>query len=252
MARSVTKPEIAMLVGVGLAALLSAAFVEPFVAFGQLIGVFIWSAVIYGLVYVAYWVSQNREKVPERFHFLVVCSFVLSTVILFSDVLKAGQSPSSGTTKQTGDQQAAQQDALAKQDAEQQAAKAQEAQIRASLTDSAYMIKTAMNHTTAVTQLAALQTVGAMKIRPMRESNLRLLFVYAGHVFDPEKHHPGPNRVMIYLGAWVISGIRLAREHQINVRVVPTNNAICESVDLAHEIFNRVFRRVPESVRKVV
>jgi hypothetical protein len=44
-------------------------------------------------------------------------------------------------------------------------------------------------------------------------------------------------------------GIRLAREPQVNVRVVPTGNAIEESVDLAYEIFNRVFRRVPERIR---
>jgi hypothetical protein len=35
---------------------------------------------------------------------------------------------------------------------------------------------------------------------------------------------------------------------QVNVRVIPTSQAINESVDLAHEIFNRVFRKVPESV----
>lgn len=35
---------------------------------------------------------------------------------------------------------------------------------------------------------------------------------------------------------------------QVNVRVVPTGKAIEESVDLAHEIFNRVFRRVPDRV----
>jgi hypothetical protein len=33
---------------------------------------------------------------------------------------------------------------------------------------------------------------------------------------------------------------------QVNVRVVPTGKAMEESVDLAFEIFNRVFRRVPE------
>jgi hypothetical protein len=34
----------------------------------------------------------------------------------------------------------------------------------------------------------------------------------------------------------------------VNVRVVPTSRAIEESVDLAHEIHNRVFRKVPERV----
>jgi hypothetical protein len=51
---------------------------------------------------------------------------------------------------------------------------------------------------------------------------------------------------MIYLGACLIAGIRLARNKQVNVQVVPTSVAIEESVDLAHEIYNRVFRKVPE------
>jgi hypothetical protein len=34
----------------------------------------------------------------------------------------------------------------------------------------------------------------------------------------------------------------------VNVRVVPTGVAIDESVELAHEIYNRVFRKVPERV----
>jgi len=56
---------------------------------------------------------------------------------------------------------------------------------------------------------------------------------------------PRLNRSLVYLGACLIAGIRLARERQVNLRVVPTSNAIDESVDLAHEIFNRVFRKVP-------
>ena len=63
---------------------------------------------------------------------------------------------------------------------------------------------------------------------------------------DPDAHMPKLNRSMVYLGACLIAGIRLARERQVNVRVVPTRQAIEESVDLAHEIFNRVFRRVPD------
>jgi hypothetical protein len=39
--------------------------------------------------------------------------------------------------------------------------------------------------------------------------------------------------------------LRLAREKKVNCRVIPTINAIDESVDLPHEIFNRVFRKVP-------
>jgi len=68
-------------------------------------------------------------------------------------------------------------------------------------------------------------------------------------VFDPDAHMPRPNRAMIYMGACMIAGIRLAREKQVNVKVIPTIHAIEESVELAHEIFNRVFRKVPEKVR---
>jgi hypothetical protein len=32
--------------------------------------------------------------------------------------------------------------------------------------------------------------------------------------------------------------------------VIPTGKAIEESVDLAHEIFNRVFRKAPEKIRE--
>ena len=69
-------------------------------------------------------------------------------------------------------------------------------------------------------------------------------------MFDPDAHLPRINRGMIYLGACLIVGIRLARERQVNIRVVPTRQAIDESVDLAHEIFNRVFRKVPEQVKE--
>ena len=68
--------------------------------------------------------------------------------------------------------------------------------------------------------------------------------------FDPDAHLPRINRGMVYLGACLIAGIRLARERQVNVRVVPTGNAIEESVDLAHEIYNRVFRKVPEKLNE--
>ncbi len=36
----------------------------------------------------------------------------------------------------------------------------------------------------------------------------------------------------------------------MNVRVVPTGTAIHESVDLAYELYNCVFRRVPRSLRE--
>ncbi|HTY85336.1 MAG TPA: hypothetical protein VMB19_14030 [Silvibacterium sp.] len=70
-------------------------------------------------------------------------------------------------------------------------------------------------------------------------------------MFDPDAHLPRINRGMIYLGACLIAGIRLARERQVNIRVVPTRQAIEESVDLAHEIFNHVFRKVPEKAKEV-
>lgn len=63
-------------------------------------------------------------------------------------------------------------------------------------------------------------------------------------MFDPDAGMPRLNRSLVYLGACLIAGIRLARERQVSVRVVPTSLAIDESVDLAHEIFNRVFRKV--------
>jgi hypothetical protein len=65
-------------------------------------------------------------------------------------------------------------------------------------------------------------------------------------MFDPDANLPRLNRGMVYLGACLIAGIRLAREKQVNVRVVPTSAAVEESVDLAHEIYNRVFRKVPQ------
>jgi MinD-like ATPase involved in chromosome partitioning or flagellar assembly len=69
-------------------------------------------------------------------------------------------------------------------------------------------------------------------------------------MFNPNEHLPRVNRNMVYLGACLIAGIRLAWEKQVNVRVIPTGNAIEESVDLAHEIYNRVFRKVPERINQ--
>ena len=69
-------------------------------------------------------------------------------------------------------------------------------------------------------------------------------------MFDPFANTPRPNRNLIYFGACIIAGLRLAREKQVNHRVVPTSAAIDESVDLSHEIFNRVFRKVPERVEQ--
>jgi hypothetical protein len=55
-------------------------------------------------------------------------------------------------------------------------------------------------------------------------------------MFDPDAGMPRINRGMVYLGACLIAGIRLARERQVNIRVMPTGKAIEESVDLAYEI----------------
>ncbi len=72
---------------------------------------------------------------------------------------------------------------------------------------------------------------------------------YTEAVFDPDAHVPRPNRSLIYFGACLIAGMRLARERQVNVRVIPIGTAISESVDLACEIYNCVFRRVPREMR---
>jgi hypothetical protein len=69
-------------------------------------------------------------------------------------------------------------------------------------------------------------------------------------MFDPDANIPRTNRSLIYFGACIIAGLRLARERQVNVRVIPTSRAIEESVDLAHEVFNRVFRKVPEKLNE--
>jgi hypothetical protein len=62
---------------------------------------------------------------------------------------------------------------------------------------------------------------------------------------------PRLNRGMIYLGACLIAGIRLAREKQVNVRVIPTAQAVKESVELAHDIFIQVFSRSAHEVEKI-
>ena len=69
-------------------------------------------------------------------------------------------------------------------------------------------------------------------------------------MFDPDAHVPRINRSMVYLGACIIAGLRLAREKQVNARVVPTRTAVEESVDLAHEIFNRCSVRWQKGSRR--
>jgi hypothetical protein len=60
-------------------------------------------------------------------------------------------------------------------------------------------------------------------------------------MLDPDAGMPRLNRSLVHLGACIIAGLRLAREKQVNVRVVPTQIAKEESVDLSHEILSRVF-----------
>ena len=55
-------------------------------------------------------------------------------------------------------------------------------------------------------------------------------------MFDPDAHIPRINGGMVYLGACLIAGIRLARGRQVNVRVIPTGKAIQQSVDSAFEV----------------
>ena len=67
-------------------------------------------------------------------------------------------------------------------------------------------------------------------------------------MFDPNRNTPPINKHMVYLGACMIAGIRLAREKQVNVRVVPTRVAIEESVHVAWEVYCEVFRLVPQKI----
>jgi hypothetical protein len=68
-------------------------------------------------------------------------------------------------------------------------------------------------------------------------------------MFDPDAHLPRMNEVWC---TWCLSyrWYPLAREKQVNIRVVSTRTAVEEPVNLAHEIFNRVFRRVPEQLNE--
>jgi hypothetical protein len=62
-------------------------------------------------------------------------------------------------------------------------------------------------------------------------------------MFDPDSHLPRPNRNLVYFGACIIAGLRLAREKQDNVRVIPIRDAVEEPVELAHDIYSRVSAR---------
>jgi hypothetical protein len=76
------------------------------------------------------------------------------------------------------------------------------------------------------------------------------MFAYDATMFDPDANMPRPNKSLVYFGACVIAGLRLARQSQVSVRVVPTIQAIEESIDLSHEIFYRVFRKVPQRMKE--
>ncbi len=69
--------------------------------------------------------------------------------------------------------------------------------------------------------------------------------------FCSQDVHPNIIRILgdgLYVDA---SGIRLARNNQVNVRVVPIITAIEESVELAHDIFCRVYRKMPKAMERV-
>jgi hypothetical protein len=68
---------------------------------------------------------------------------------------------------------------------------------------------------------------------------IRLLFAYLESM---------RNRHLVYLGSCIIAGLRLAREKQVNTRVVPTITSIHESVELAEYIFDYVSERVPATI----
>ena len=70
-------------------------------------------------------------------------------------------------------------------------------------------------------------------------------------MFDPDSHLPRPNRNLVYFGACIIAGLRLARESQVNVRVIPIRVAVEESIEPAHDIYSRVFRKMPTAMEKV-
>ena len=70
-------------------------------------------------------------------------------------------------------------------------------------------------------------------------------------MFDPDSQIPPSQLFSDLSGCLHNRGLRLAREKQVNTRVIPMRDAIEESVDLSHEIFNRVFRRVPEKIERV-
>ena len=61
--------------------------------------------------------------------------------------------------------------------------------------------------------------------------------------WTPGEGMPHVNKSLVYLGACVIAGLRLAQERHVHTGVSPTSKAVDESIDLSHETFTRVFRR---------
>ena len=66
----------------------------------------------------------------------------------------------------------------------------------------------------------------------------------------PTPHDPDQSRDGLF-GRLPQRGDSVGTERQVKVRVAPTSKAIGESTDLAHEIYNRVLRRVPENMEQV-
>jgi hypothetical protein len=68
-------------------------------------------------------------------------------------------------------------------------------------------------------------------------------------MFDPDSYIPCTN--LIYFGACIFAGLGLAKQNQVNVRVIPIRDAVGESVEPAHDIYSRVFRKMPTAMEKV-
>ena len=67
--------------------------------------------------------------------------------------------------------------------------------------------------------------------------------------WSPDDSMPRLNKGLVYLGACVIAGLRLARMQQVNVRTIPVSAAIDESISVAFEMFYAVFKRAAREVR---
>ena len=67
--------------------------------------------------------------------------------------------------------------------------------------------------------------------------------------WSPDDSMPRLNKGLVYLGACIIAGLRLARNQQVNVRTVPVSAAIDESISVAFEMFYAVFKRAAREVK---